>query len=443
MTPGRSRDIGIVGAGWAGLSAAVELTQAGHQVTVYESARQPGGRARAIDADGPVLDNGQHLLIGAYRETLRLMEIVAPGSARNNFLRLPLTLHYPEGIRIRASRLPSPLHLAAALLTARGLSIGEKIAAARFMQSLKQCRFLPTYPDTVSEAIAAQPEKLRRYLWTPLCEAALNTPATQASFRVFARVLKDALSGPRDHSDFLIPARDLSALFPKPAASWLENRGATVLTRTRIKAIAPDAGKWGVQSDANLHQHDAVILAAAPAQSALLLDKLPECRAIAQGLHRLEYQPIVTVYAQYPELPAFPSPLIGWVDPVPLFIFDLGLFTPGKSGLDDAHGESGRIAIVASADGPHLQWDDARWLEEIQTRMGQVFADLPTPRLIRRVTEKRATFSCTPHVYRPESVTPCPGLYLAGDYVAGPYPSTLEGAVLSGVQCARLLINSP
>ena len=130
----------IVGAGWAGLSAAVELAQAGFRVTVFEAARQLGGRARSVEVQGHRLDNGQHLLVGAYRETLRLMRQV--GADPDRLLkRLPLELSFPGGplpFRMRLPRLPSPWHLAAGLLTARGASLAEKISAARCMRSLQR-----------------------------------------------------------------------------------------------------------------------------------------------------------------------------------------------------------------------------------------------------------------------------------------------------------------
>jgi squalene-associated FAD-dependent desaturase len=430
-------NLGIIGAGWAGLSAAVELTRAGHHVTVYEAGKVLGGRARRMAATqqegaAPPLDNGQHLLAGAYSETLRLMEIVAPGSSRTGFLRLPLALDYPEGVCIRAPRLPAPLHLAAALLLARGLSFSDKLAALRFIQKLKKVNFTAKAGLTVAEALASQPPAIRRYLWEPICVAALNTPVAQASFQVFARVLKDALTGKAGNSDFLIPARDLSSLFPEPAAAWLERNGSKVRSRTRITALQRAGREWKVLWEGGEAVHEKIVVATAPAHAIDLLEPLADCQALARQLGTLSYQPIVTVYADFPQLPKFSTPLLGWVDPAPLFIFD----------LNASHGMANTIAVVASAEGAHLDWDDARWLQEIDTRMQQAFGPLPPARLLRRVTEKRATFSCAPDMFRPGSATPCPGLFLAGDYVAGPYPATLEGAVRSGVQCAQTILST-
>lgn len=427
-----SLNIGVVGGGWAGLSAAIELTRAGHKVTVYEAGKEPGGRARRVVIDGTGLDNGQHLLIGAYSETLRLMELVDPGSSTSGFLRMPLTLDYPDGVHIRAPGLPAPFHLAGALLLARGLSWTDKFAAIRFMRALKQIDFNPPAYASVGEAIASQPERVRRYLWEPLCVAALNTPVASASYRVFAQVLKDALTGQAANSEFLIPTRDLTSLFPQPACAWLANHGNTVKTRCRISAVSPAGQGWKVSHAEGEAVHDNVIIATSAPQAASLLEGLPDSAAPIRQITSLQHQPIVTVYADYPLLLPFRSPLLGWVDPVPLFVFD----------MQASRGMVGRIAAVASANGPHIEWDDARWQQEIHARMQQAMGQLPAPRLIQRITEKRATFSCTPNLLRPALLTRYPSLYLAGDYTDGPYPSTLEGAVCSGVKCAQTLLTS-
>lgn len=430
---GKKQDIGIIGAGWSGLAAAIELIRAGHSVTVYESAKFAGGRARRIETEHGTLDNGQHLLIGAYSETLRLMETVSPGSSASGFLRLPLTLDYPDGVRLHAPHLPAPLHLAAALFMARGFSLSEKMAAIAFIRTLQKTAFQPDFPDSVAEAIAAQPGKVRKYLWGPLCVAALNTPVHKASYKVFARVLRDSLTGSRSNSDFLIPRKDLSSLFPEPAIQWLQRHGGVINMQHRVSNLEYVNGHWETGWRTGQARHDAVIIATSANHAPPLLASLPECQPLARQLGTFSYQPIVTVYAEYPNTLNVRTPLIGWTDPVPLFIFD----------LNAALGKKGMVAAVASAEGPHLSWDDDRWLDEIHSRLEQTIGPLPVPKFIKRITEKRATFTCGPGIVRPPHATPCRGLYLAGDYVDGPYPATLEGAVRSGVQCAQRVDATP
>ena len=115
----------IIGGGWAGLAAAIELCAAGGEVTVFESAKQLGGRARRVDIHGHALDNGQHILVGAYRETLRLMNAIGADGERL-LRRIPLELAYPgAGFRMKLPRLPAPLHLAFGLLNASGCTWAE------------------------------------------------------------------------------------------------------------------------------------------------------------------------------------------------------------------------------------------------------------------------------------------------------------------------------
>jgi predicted NAD/FAD-binding protein len=131
--------IAVIGAGWAGCAAAVTLARAGRQVSLFEAGRTLGGRARRIDSDGRQLDNGQHILLGAYRTTLKLMKMVGIDS-RHAMLRLPLQMRYPaacDGMDFVAPKLPAPWHVAVALLRARGLSRQDKLALARFSSAAR------------------------------------------------------------------------------------------------------------------------------------------------------------------------------------------------------------------------------------------------------------------------------------------------------------------
>ena len=126
--------IAVVGAGYGGLAAAVELVGAGLPVSVFESNRTPGGRARRVEYRGALLDNGQHLLLGAYQSTLAVMRDV--GVPESALVRTPLTLVFPGHFEMRAPRLPRPLHLLVALARARGFSWSDRAAVMRLMWKL-------------------------------------------------------------------------------------------------------------------------------------------------------------------------------------------------------------------------------------------------------------------------------------------------------------------
>jgi hypothetical protein len=169
----------------------------------------------------------------------RLMRLV--GADPDRLLRrTPLRFEFPGQFLMSAPRLPAPLHTAFALLLAKGLDWREKRAAIRLMQDLQAARFRVEPDVTVTAWLDRNgiPPRQRRFLWEPLCIAALNTPAERASAQVMANVLRDSLAGARAASDMLLPQVDLSALFPLPAARFIGQRGGTVHSGTPHRVAA-------------------------------------------------------------------------------------------------------------------------------------------------------------------------------------------------------------
>ena len=421
--------VAIIGGGWAGLAAAVELSAAGTRVTVFEAARQLGGRARRVDIQGQTLDNGQHILVGAYRETLRLMNKV--GAAPERLLkRLPLELNYPSaGFRLKLPQLPAPLNLAFGLFGAKGSSFGEKIAAVRFMRFLQARHYRLDADSSVAELLDRHKQrgKLRRYLWDPLCLAALNTSPKNASAQIFANVLRDSLGGDQSDTDLLLPAADLNAVFPDAAAAFITAHAGEIRLSTRIGAIKTSPSGLNIGD-----QHfDRIILATAPQHAANLLASRPETAAIAALLESYAYEPIGTAYLGYPPELSLPCPMLGMDDHCGAsfgqWAFDRGALT----------GDHGTIGFVLSASGHWDEFDNEALASALHQELEQALGrNLPQPRWHQIIRERRATFSCRPDLPRPAAQTPVPGLWLAGDYVCANYPATLEGAVRSGVAAA-------
>ena len=431
MAVNSNKRIAVIGAGYAGCAAAVELADRGHGVVLFEASRSLGGRARAIPGMES-LDNGQHILAGAYTETLAMMRRVGADPERL-LLRLPLTLNFPGHLEIRAPRLPAPLHMAAALLGARGLSWAEKLAAVRLMQALKRCKFRLERDEPVADLLRRlkQPARLTRLLWDPLCVATLNTVAAEASAQVFANVLRDTLAGGRSASDLLLPRCDLSALFPRPAADHLKARGGELRLSCAVKALEslPDT-RWRLSGEGWQEDFDAVVLAVAPYHAGALLPACPETAPVHAGLARLDHEPIVTCYLGYGVPVSLPGPMIGLDGGHAQWIFDRGaLLQKGETVL----------AAVISASGRHRELSAAELAAAIHAEIQAVSGPLPAPLWHRVITEKRATFACRPDLLRPGMESGLPGLLLCGDYVASDYPATLESAVRSGLACARRL----
>lgn len=402
--------VAVIGGGWAGIAAAVELTAGGAQTTLFEAGRVLGGRARSVSLDGRMLDNGQHILLGAYRDTLALMRRV--GADPDLVLdRRPLQVRGRDGFRLVLPKLPAPLNVAWGLLTAHGVTLGEKLATAWWMEGVKRKRFQLPRDTTVANWLdaAGQSGRLRRQLWEPLCLAALNTPVERASAQLFANVLRDSLgSSRRTDTDLLLPRSDLGQILPEPADRWLTAKGARLRTGHRVKSVSPSETAIHIDGES----FDAAILATAPQHAASLWP----ASAIAEA-----YEPIATIYLQYAPEIALPFPLFN---------------------LDGHHGQwvvdrgDGLLACVLSGHGDWERLDDATLATTLEAELA-----MPEPAVWHKVIrEKRATFACHPGLQRPGAATTSRRLFLAGDYTWTEYPATLEGAVRSGLRASRYVL---
>jgi squalene-associated FAD-dependent desaturase len=429
----------IIGGGYAGMAAAVTLAARGIPVTVFESAQQFGGRARGVLHKNTTLDNGQHLLLGCYHETLRMIEKVG-GNIEKDFLRLPLQLHLHGEFSLKASCLPAPLHLLAGLLNAHGLSWGERLNAVRFMLKLRHINFTLPSPatkgngsdTTVAELLAQHQQNttLIQKLWEPLCIAALNTPIHKASAQVLLNVLRDALNQSRADSDMLLPRIDFTALFPQRAANYVEQHGGKVHIACGVEALRPLEDGMEITTAQGASQFSHVICAAPPVVAARLLRPIAALETVVAQIETLTYQPIYTVYLQYPAHITLPHPMLGLHQRYSQWLFDKGRIA----------GQHGLLAAVISAEGIHQELSQEELAKKVIAELREEFGIAPQPTWFKVIAEKRATFCCVPNLQRPSQQTPLPHLLLAGDYTAGDYPATLEGAVLSGIKCADMVI---
>ncbi len=419
--------IAVIGAGWAGLACAVELAAAGRPVTVFEASRQLGGRARSVDLDGHVLDNGQHLLVGAYAETLRQIRRTGADPAQL-FWRQPLRLDYPGAFRLRLPDLPAPWHLAAGLLAAEGAGWREKLSAALFMQRLKFDGFRLRRDTTVSEWLDAHRQRgaIRRFLWEPLCLAALNTAPQNASAQIFANVLRDSLGGPRGATDLLLQRSDLGRIFPEHAARYLAEHGGEIRRPHRVRELLRQDNGWRVDG----RHFDQAVLAVAPQHLPALLAARPVHEPLLRQVAEYDYEPIATVYLAYPERVRLPFPMLGLTGPLGQWVFD----------RSHQGGPAGMLAFVLSARGAWEDLDDGELARALHTELCAQLGPLPPPHWQRSIRERRATFCCRPNLARPGHLTGERGLWLAGDYTCADYPATIEGAVRSGVAAARAVL---
>ena len=424
-------NIAIIGGGYAGMAAAVALADRGIAVSVFESARQLGGRARGVAYNNTQLDNGQHLLLGCYRQTLRMIEKVG-GNPETDFLRLSLQLDLHGEFSLKAPRLPAPLHLLVALLGAQGLSMIARMNAVRFMLALRRIKFNLASDMTVTEMLAqyGQDEDLTMKLWEPLCIAALNTPIHKASAQVLLNVLRDALNKTRADSDMLLPRIDFTALFPQRAADFVEQHGGKINIGCGVEALRSFEDGIEITTALGTERFSHVICATPPAVAAKLLRPVAALAETVAQIDSLEHQPIYTVYLQYPEYITLPQPMLGLHQRYSQWLFDRGRIAR----------QHGLLAAVISAEGIHQELSKDELAQKVIVELREEFGIAEQPQWYKVIAEKRATFCCSPNLQRPLQQTLLPSLLLAGDYTAGDYPATLEGAVMSGLKCADALV---
>ncbi|MCF8154573.1 MAG: hydroxysqualene dehydroxylase HpnE [Rhodoferax sp.] len=432
--------VAIVGGGWAGMAAAVSACEAGHAVTVFEASRTLGGRARALESTLPdgrpvTLDNGQHILIGAYTEALRLIRLVGldPDAL---LLRRPLALPFPDGTGLQtpgyATHWPAPLDAIAAISTARGWTWSERLSLIRASLSWQWAGFSCAPDLSVAQLCVGMAPRVLQELIEPLCVSALNTAAAQASAQVFLRVLRDALFGIRGGSHLLLPRTDLSTIFPNAAARWITQRGGQVRQGQRASQLRWHAPHWLLDGQ----EFDRLIWATSASNAATTLAECAQAapesianslRAWAATSAALRFEAIATVYAWAPAA-RLPHPMLALrasAQAPAQFVFD-------RSQLE---GPAGLLAFVVSASAGTREELQSAVLTQAAVQLAPLgLGDLQP---VQTVVERHATFACTPGLCRPAQFI-APGLLAAGDYVDGPYPATLEGAVRSGWAAGRL-----
>ena len=444
------KNVAIVGGGLAGLAAAVSLTKLGIPVTLFEAGSQLGGRARsvAVEINSRVvqLDNGQHIMLGAYRETLKLLALVNVEESQA-FMRLPLKLNMrstskitfkSSNFKLSAWRLlPAPLHLLAGFVFCSGLSVSERLAVIKFLLMLKKIRYHLSDDLPLLDFLHAnqQPDRVINFLWEPLCLSALNTPISKASTQIFLNVLNDSFNHKKTDSDFLIPKHDLSQIFSKPITRFLESNNTKINLNQRVKQISVNQAlgspNYLITTKDKQLEFSHVIIAVSPSHLQILSDNLPKLSDVTNNIQQYSFQPIVTIYLQYASNATIDAPMIGLTNTLSQWVFDRGLLSK----------QPGLMAVIISAEGTHQKLTHDELVLKVAQELHTAFPQLLKPLWHKVIAEKRATFSCTPNLYRPAQTTAYANLFLAGDYTYANYPATIEGAVRSGFACADFINN--
>ncbi|MBF0358462.1 MAG: FAD-dependent oxidoreductase [Magnetococcales bacterium] len=439
-------DVLILGGGLAGLSAGVSLVQAGLRPLVLEAAKKPGGRARSFydPVFGEVLDNGPHLLIGAYHSTLKLLKQLGSRDLLLEGGRVNYQFWSREGgwHKLNCPDWPAPLHLLAGVLGFSPLSIKDKLAALGLGTAFLVSR-AALENRTVTQWLHAhgQGGQIFQQLWSPLCLAALNEPAGSANAALFAEVLRQAFFRDRSAAKPLLPQAPLTKLIGEPARAFIEKNGGLVLTGQRVKKIALTAKEVvGVSTGMWRFTKPPGVISALPYTSlAALIPRWAE----SAGFSRLSSAPIVSVHMLYNSPAQLPAPLVGLPFATSQWLFDRSISKNTREGFAPA-ASGARLSGVMSGAYREVQWSRERLVAAVAEDIASLQPQLPQSRLVaaRVIKERRATFSPWPQSssLRPKAATPWQNMAVAGDWTATDLPATLEGATVSGERAARKIL---
>lgn len=425
--------VAIIGGGWAGLSCALKLAQAGFNPVVYESAPEAGGRARRAKFDAVWRDNGQHLMLAGCRALTELFKDIG--------VTIPsVPFAYSDGNHtLSLSGRYGRIGLLLALLQARGFSWSERFALLRALLALQRQDWQTPTEQTVAHWLSAerQPASLIHAFWTPLALAILNTPIASALMARLAPVLRDTLGVGADALRILQPPADLSHSVVEPLVGAIEVADGQVLCGQRVLEIQTDtqgAYTLRLQHHAAAQAFDQVVLAVVPWSLARMA--LP-ASVDAPGLaRRFGAQPIATVYLGFDADVRLRTPLLQIPGPTEE---DARVWA-----MDRRHcGEPGVIAISLSAEGAWTALDHETLVERCIAHLRAASRFDTLCRWHKVVTVQRATplmgVTATLH---PQETNPQRGLWLAGDWTHPEYPATLEAAVQTGFATAEKIIAS-
>lgn len=443
-------DAVVIGAGFAGFSAAARLAEAGLAVVVVDEAPRLGGRATAfVDREsGERVDNGQHVLFGCYRDTYQFLERIGAADRAPLQTRLTLTMADERGRRatLVCPNLPAPWHLVAGLMRWDAIGIADRLGALRLAGFLRDVR------RRGAEAAAAsvdprltvdrwldghaQSAALRDWLWHPLAIAALNQPAAVAAAAPFVRVLGELFGADPHAAAVGLPSVPLDDLYAAPASAFVEQRRGAVLLKSPARIVLGDDGAIAEVRAGEAVIRTSTVVAAVPWHAFSRIWDVgvpPALHDVAAQAASMVSSPIVTVNLWFDALPDL-EPFVGFVGGPMHWMFNKGaIYRDGTK----------HLSVVASGANDLAALDNREITERALAQLTTTLPSMRSSRMTRSVVvrEHRATFSLAPGgPPRPKTMTPMRGLVLAGDWTDTGLPATIEGAVRSGHAAANAVI---
>lgn len=433
-------EVAIIGAGLAGLAAGVTLASKGYKVQLFESSQKAGGRTSAFpfNLSSPLnnsqkefqLDNGQHIMMACYHETLSLLKEISALDKISIQEKMEVKVIGPDkkSYFLKSGFLPYPINLFQALMGFDLLSFREKISALKFVHGLKSLDVDTLNGITVKDWLKknGQTGSLFTGLWEILCVGTLNTSPDKASASIFAKILKIVFLGGKENSKIVVPAVNLSSLFVEPSINFIRSKGGELKFSTPLNLM-----KSTETSSFELVSRDQSLGIFSDLIFAVPHHALKKIAGIEQHLPAiantdLEYSSITTFHLFVKNNPLTDNFLALTGSPVQ-WVFN--------------HGDY--ITTVTSSSSKWDKMSEEEILKIIFVEL-EKYLDIEPANIVdyKMVKEKRATFVCGGENlnYRLDCRTLNPSLFLAGDWTTTGLPATIEGAVLSGKTAAREII---
>jgi hydroxysqualene dehydroxylase len=436
-------DVIVIGAGVAGLRAAVELAARGAQVLVLESKAVLGGRATAFSdpQTGERVDNGQHVLMGCYQETFAFLRQL--GTDNRVLLQPNLDVEFVDrkGVksRLRLPQLPAPFNLLAGLFDWEALGWRDRLAAIRLAEPIRNIQrgLAGASPDETVEqwlVLNGQTARLREMLWEPLALAALNQSIRKAAAPPFAAVLARMFGGGARDAALGLPMCPLDELYADPARRFIESRRGQVRIGSPAR-VHVEGGHVAHVETRGERLHAGAVVAAVPwyAFADLFTGDVAPLAHLQKSAAATSASPIASVIVSF-DRQVLHTPFLGLPGRSMQWVFDKGQMFEGTTS---------HLALLSSGA------DDVMTLsndELIALALRELREAVPGARAAKVhrafvVRERRATFSLAPdQPARPDTRTNLERLFLAGDWIATGLPATIEGAAVSGRRAVEAIV---
>ena len=440
----------VIGGGLAGIAAAVRLSESGWRVTLLEARNSLGGRAFSfVDPDsGRELDNGQHVIVGACRNLVAFFDRIGVGDLWHLQPRLNVDVFDRAGHRGKIYGLggPSPGHLLAAFITYRHLTLSDKCRAVRgVVAAMVADRSAPEMESTsFYDWLRAhgQSEACIYNLWNVIIEGTLNDNIRDVSAAMGLMIIQDGLLKGRREINLGYPKAPLGQAVGKPSETHLGKMGVRTLLGCPAHAVEVDADGLvlGVTAGPGRVFRADVYVSALPfwILPSLIPDNLAGM-APFNSLTGLQASPIVNVHLEY-DRPVMDGDFCYFLDSPLQWVFNDSLIR----GSDRSRGGQ-HLTVSISAAWDHIDLPRTEIVRSIAAEMRAAFPQARRAELVKStvVKQRNATFRCTPGAqrFRPGPVTASPNLFLAGEWTDTGWPSTMEGAIISGYNAAAAVMS--